>query len=476
MPQHLRSASCVLVCSLGVISLSACDWVDSTGTQSEQQPVTEVFIDDALVSGAILLRENSPARFTASRDTTTATEQSFTWSDAPLQEGKLDVCSDLNGFNIDIAADSLLDACTDLTQCEFNFEKIVTEDGAPEFRLLTPLLKASVGLRYGLTVEDTAGRSNTDELDFCVTAFNDEPLANDDTFVVVEGTRLVVDASDINLLSNDSDDVDVSNLEFRVLDQPSIAPEFAAFFELSEDGDGGFIYESNLTDIRADQLDSFEYELSDGVYTSKAQVTLRIVTSNQAPRLIGSVPVLLATEGEVFSENLAAYFIDPEDNDLTFSFVELDEFPSGGSLELDENGLLSGIPADDDVGSYVLTLVASDGGRETETIVTLEIDAAPVVPLNNPPEYEVESVFDQIILLGRLISPIQAIFEDPDEDELTYSIAGASILPAGVVIDEETGRITGRPLSRTWVRNLRVEATDPSGASAISEIFYIRVR
>lgn len=470
----LRASSLLPYCLAGTSLLGACDWVDSTGSQGAEQPVTEVFIDDALVSGPIELREQVSTRIVPSRITEIAIDQTFTWSDAPVEQGKLDVCANVNGFDMAIAADSLLDACTDPTQCEFEFLRQSTEDGATEFSLQAPVLKASVGLKYALTVEDSDGRTSTDELDFCLTAINDEPIANDDTYVVIEGTRLVVGAGDDNLLSNDSDDIDVSNTEFRIQPVPSIAPMHAAFFELNPDG--SFSYESTLTDIRADQLDSFEYELSDGVYISKAQVTLRVVTSNQAPELIDDIPVLMATEGDAFIENLALYFVDPEDNDLTFSFSEDDELPSDGSLLLSEDGLFSGIPGEDDVGSYVLTLIASDGGRETEALVTLEIDAAPVVPLNNPPVYEEDTVFDQIILLGRSIRPIEPVFIDPDGDELTYNVIGTSSLPEGVEIDEDTGEISGEPTRRTWVRNLRVEATDPFGASDISEPFFIRVR
>lgn len=475
MSQRSRSRLFLLISALGAVSLSACDWVDSTGSQTAEQAVTQVFLDDALVEGAIFLSENTLARIAATRDTTATEEQTFTWGNTPLLEGRLDVCAAQDDFNMDLAAESLLEACTVSSACDFTFQQVETEDGAPEFRVLAPVLKASVGMRYALTVEDTAGRSRTEDFDFCLIAVNDKPVANDDTFVVIEGTRLVVDANGANLLSNDSDDLDVSNTEYRILEQASIEPEFAASFELRPDG--GFTYESNLTDIRADQLDIFEYELSDGVNeTSKAQVTLRIVTSNQAPELIDPVPVLFATEDEAFLENLALYFSDPEGNSLTFSFVDDSNLPPAGSLVLDDNGLFSGIPAEDDVGSYVLTLVASDGGRETETTITLEVDAAPLVPENSPPEYEAESVFDQIILLGRSIRTVQPVFEDPDGDELTYSIIGTSDLPTGVEIDENTGTISGRPLARIWVRNLRVEATDPFGESAISESFFIRVR
>jgi len=460
-----------LVASLCFL-LVGCDWVDSTGNQGVV-PQTEVFLDDAPVDGVIALMETTQARIVASRDSSALDEQTYVWSEA-LAEGNLPVCAAQDGFNPDLAAASLAEACTDPVNCNVDFKPVETTDGVAQFELVAPQLKASVGMRYDLTVTDLAGLAYTDGYTLCLIAVNEAPSATDDTFVVREGMREVFAGATGNLLSNDEDDVDVSNNPLIVLPEPALAPAFAAFFDLREDG--SFTYESNLDGISTDQFDSFEYTLTDGEFTSTAKVSLRIVTSNQAPEQLAAIPLLEAEEGERFAENLSLYFDDPEAGDLTFSLDDADELPSNGSLSLRSNGLLSGIPDEDDVGSHVFTLIISDGGREIEALVALEIAPAPPVVENSAPVFVEGSVFNQIIVLGREIRPVVPEFEDADLDELTYAIAIPGRLPTGVTIDEDTGIVSGEPAAETWVRDLRIEATDPFGESALSDPFYIRVR
>ena len=457
--------SCLLV--------SACSWVDSTGSQGGTGAVTDVFLDDLPVGSTVLLEEMSLARITATRDTSAVVEQTFSWSE-PLEQSSLASCAGVPDFNVDLAAGSLADACTDSEQCAMSFERVETEDDVAEFNLLVPQLKAPVGLRYELTVTDSDERVNTREFDFCLLAINEAPVAVNDTFVVLEGERTVFSADERNLLTNDEDDVDDSNTEFVILSEPAQIPANAAFFELGNDG--SFTYESSLAGILNDQIDSFVYQLSDGVHVSTATATIRIIASNQSPELIDVIPVLTATEGVPFIENLSLYFLDPEQTQLTFSFSEESITPSEGTLALSSDGVLSGIPDEEDVGTYDLILIVDDGGATVEAPVTLMIDAAPVAVENSPPEYINGTVFNQTIELGETIRPIIPGFTDPDGDALSFAIVGNSDLPDGVEIDEDTGIVSGEPEEVTNVRNLRIEATDPFGESAISRIFYIRVR
>ena len=216
--------------------------------------------------------------------------------------------------------------------------------------------------------------------------------------------------------------------------------------------------------------------ISDGVHVSTATATIRIIASNQAPEVIDVIPVLTATEGVPFVENLSLYFLDPEETELTFSFSEESIVPSEGTLALSSDGVLSGIPDEEDVGTYDLILIADDGGASVEAPITLMIVAAPVVVANSPPEYISGTVFSQTIDLGDPIRPIIPGFFDPDGDTLTFAIAGSNELPDGLEIDEDTGVVSGEPEEATNVRNLRIEATDSFGESASSALFFIRVR
>ena len=468
-----RRVSLYLTTITSCLLVSACGWVDSTGTQPGTVTGTEVFLDDLPVGSTILLEEMSVANITATRDISAAVEQIFSWSE-PLEQGNLASCADESDYNVDLAAASLADACTDPEQCSMSFERVAAEDNVAEFNLLAPQLKAPVGLRYELTVTDSDGRVNAREFDFCLISINEAPSAVNDTFVVLEGQRTVVGTDGRNLLTNDSDDVDVSNTEFRILPEPAQIPSNAAFFELGEDG--SFIYESSLAGILNDQIDSFDYQLSDGVHVSTATATIRIIASNQAPEVIDVIPVLTATEGVPFVENLSLYFLDPEETELTFSFSEESIVPSEGTLALSSDGVLSGIPDEEDVGTYDLILIADDGGASVEAPITLMIVAAPVVVANSPPEYIPATVFSQTIDLGDPIRPIIPGFFDPDGDTLTFAIAGSNELPDGLEIDEDTGVVSGEPEEATNVRNLRIEATDSFGESASSALFFIRVR
>jgi len=95
---------------------------------------------------------------------------------------------------------------------------------------------------------------------------------------------------------------------------------------------------------------------------------------------------------------------------------------------------------------------------------------------NSAPVYQEDTVFDQTLFLGNSIQALSPVFNDADGDPLIYSMADDDELPEGLTLNSRTGFIFGRPLERVWARNLRVEATDPDGASAESEAFFIRVR
>ena len=468
----MRYINTALLIGLSVLPLG-CGWVDSTGEQSGREPETEIFLDEAPVGGAIMLREDSLARITASRNNNSEVVQSFSWSEMPVAEGNLETCSSIDGFDQNIAAESLQDACTDPDYCQLGFQQ--QDDGSGEFAeflLYAPVLKTSVGVRHMLTISSGTASTIETEYEFCLIAVNEAPIANDDTYSVREGYTLeVAGDSEFSLLFNDSDDDDVRNKPMQVLQSPLRAPEYASYFELRRDG--GFTYTPTENVTGLDVIDKFQYEVTDGLFNSSATVTVRTTVSNQAPQLLDTLPYLTLTSDEYVEYDLAGYFEDPEGGDLDFSFIE-GELPGYGTLELTPEGLLTGIPDAADVGSYTLTLEASDGRVAVAAELYMEVIEAAPLP-NNAPEYVADSVFSQEVDLGEDIEEVTAEFYDPDGDTLFYSSVGEEF-PVGVTIDAETGIVSGRPRHVGLYRFLQIEASDASGGSAVSDVFYIKVR
>ncbi len=472
---NTRFLSVMGLIAVSGVTLSGCDWVDSTGSQSVPVSATDVFLGDTPVGDAIIIDESTSARITTTRESSPGREQVFLWSDEPLEQGNLEVCAEQDGFNPEFAASTLLEACTVAADCQLDFDRSVEEAGSniQQFTLDVPMLQASVGLLYELSVEDADGISNVTEYSFCLIAINEAPVANDDTFVVTEGAVLNVTPQTINLLSNDVDDVDVSNTEFVISPEAVVEPEFASFFELSNDG--SFTYRSNLANLSEDRTDTFQYELSDGVFASTGTATIRVVATNQEPQQLSAIPVIEATENLALTEDLSELFLDPEGGTLDFALATNTPLALGSGLELSSAGVLSGTPTAADVGSYSLTMIVSDGGRQISTEIVLEIAAAPVVLLNSAPVFVTGTVFSQTVRIGTSIQPVEAIFTDADGDFLRYRIAGSGILPFGVSLNAATGTLSGTPQVTGAYSGLQILAIDSSNATGLSTPFTLNV-
>ena len=488
------SSSTTVTILLLCLPLGACDWVDSagnSGSTSAPVAVTEVLLDDMPAGDVIALNEQGEARITASR--TATSPSTIIWSTEALEEGNLLACETQNGFNAELAAESLQQACASTTDCEFTFDAespdasvgtdtdtdtdadtdTETETDEAVFTVRVPALNASVGVTHELSTTDELGNTDVSERTFCLIAINEAPVANDDTFVIVEGNVLAVTSETINLLTNDTDDTDVSNGPLSILPEAAEAPQFAASFELGTDG--SFTYQPDLTGLSNDQVDTFDYQLTDGLFTSTATATIRIVAANQAPRQIAPVPPQTATEGLEFSSDLSGFFDDPEDGDISFSLSAITPLAEDSGLSLSPDGLLSGTPTESDVGSFELIIRVSDGGLATEARVTLVVDAAPIVVANDAPEFVPRTVFNQTVMAGVFITPVRPEFTDPDDDELTYIFSGTGVLPAGITVNSDTGTLSGRTFLPGTYTGLRVRATDPSGAFALSSTFSLTV-
>lgn len=432
-PQLYGCLLTVLVIALGV---TGCDWVDSTGRQNNSNPETAILLDDAVIGGiAPVLQEESSAQITATGSDADGFVQSWRWSQLPVAEGNLDACRDADGFPQALAADSLLQACTSPDICSVDFEEQATDQqGGTEFILTVPRLRAPVGVTYELFATDNEGGSARNEYTFCLISINEAPEAVADVFTVLEGNTLVITAGidEIDLLSNDIDDEDITNRPLQVNTQAVHRPAAASVFELQNDG--GFTYRYAGNNLATDLRDEFEYEISDGMHTATASVTLRIVARDDEPDFVGPIPAFTAVAGIAFEESISDYFIDPEGAALIFEVVDGD-LPPSGELSLDSFGTLAGTADADDVADYEFDVSASDGVQAATGSVSLSvIDNAPV---------EVDPIPDQTTEVGAVIRfSVVAYFTDPEDQVLNFTL-NSSDSEVQLTIDARTGLVRG---------------------------------
>lgn len=399
---------------LCICALSSCGWVDATGRENNNVPVTRISFNDQPVDEATKLEEEDDIILQADSTDEDGVVSNYQWSTTPITQGALDVCSAIPDFDMSRAADTLNDACADGVDCAVSIEQLSgSTSGTVEFLVTAPKLRAPVGVSYDLIATDNDGGVGRQRSTFCMIAINEAPEAVDDAFTIVEGLVLNVKSTERNLLSNDRDDDDSSNGELRVLSGPKRLPSAARVFSLRSDG--GFYYEPDSTKIPASGIDSFEYFLSDGVYdTSFATVTIQIIKRDNPPTQIDDIPQLILIAGIPFSLDLNEFFEDPDGASLGYALAD-GALPPSGALTLSADGILSGSAESFDEGSYEFTVLASDGNASVSADIALDIiDNAPV---------EATAIAAQSASVGEEFTlDVSEYFSDPELQALSYSV------------------------------------------------------
>ena len=146
---------------------------------------------------------------------------------------------------------------------------------------------------------------------------------------------------------------------------------------------------------------------------------------------------------------------DPDGDPVTFSATGLPPV-----LTIDPStGVISGTLTATSVGTYPVTVTASDG-----TLTASQSFTWTVTKVQRPPV--LSAISDRTDSVNATVS-LQLVATDPDGDALTYIVAG---LPVGVTVNPYTGLISGT-LSSAGAGMHAVTATVSDGTLANSQTF-----
>ncbi len=467
MNNHASAIAGRLPFAFLLISLSGCNWVDSTGVQGATVTAT-------LRNGqALSITEN--VALTAPLAGEGAQLTGWRWeldgNDA------LGQCDAVNGFDKQLALPTLNEACSNQNACTFAIDETSSANNPTRFTLQMPSLRAPVALSYRLIAEREDGAIVERQQLFCGVSVNEAPEADDDSYLAIPGDVLVVSGSSNNsLLANDRDDDDVRNSGLTVtgiVTQPAFASQF------SFEPDGGFLYEPR-SDIALDDNgtaeDRFVYQLSDGVHQVTATAFLRIASDNDAPVRLQAVPdarLEAASETETTLPeaqliDLSVYFNDPDGDTLNFS-VSPEQLPASGNITVNAAGLLRAEPTLIDIGRYRIELLVSDGLEAISDVFLLDVVETQSNRDNNAP---LALDISNRIVRDQFEYDISRFFTDADGDILTFTAEGlpedVEIDASGVISGEASRSNTGR-----WL--IRVHASDGNGGTA-SDAFQLNIR
>lgn len=437
-----------LVLILASVGLSACNWVDSTGRQSNNTPTTVLNDGDTITD-----IEEATFAIDASADDDDGVVESYRWSEA-TEAGPLSYCE--GEIDLSLAGNSLAEVCEDADNCGVLFLADEESDGV--FQVLFPKLTAPIGVSHELAVRDNDGGETSLTVHFCIDSVNEAPVANADQYSVTEGTELVVN-SEQGVLANDTDDNDVrsTTLEVVGVQQP---PAHASGFSVNADGSFNYTL-SPFTPFNV-TTDTFVYQITDGDKLATAEVTLDLSVIDEAPVQTGIVPAQSGQVGQPFGPlDLNGYITDPEGTALTFTGSGL---PSG--ITLSSDGVISGTVTNSALsGSFTVSVVASDGANSTSMtpfVLTLAPNGVPQLDSALPDQTATVAV--------RIAFNTSLSFSDPDGDSLSYSATG---LPEGVNIGT-LGAVGGTPVvGSEGTYTVTVTATD--GVDSASGSFTMTV-
>ena len=173
---------------------------------------------------------------------------------------------------------------------------------------------------------------------------------------------------------------------------------------------------------------------------------------NQAPVPVGSIPEQVVEVGSMVVVDVAAYFMDPDGDSLTFTAISSSAAVAAATVS-GSFVTVSGVAT----GSAMVTVTA----RDSEGL-TAEQSFAVTVPNRAPAA--VGAIADQDVYVDSVVVvDVAEYFADPDGDALEHSASASDTTRVAVTVAQSMVTVTGLAVGSATVT---VTAVDPGGLSA----------
>lgn len=334
----------------------------------------------------------------------------------------------------------------------------VTLDPSGSFTY-TPSLNQTGADSFQYRAFDGTAYSAPATVSLSITAVNDAPVANNDSYLTDEGAALERNAA-AGVRANDTDpETATGSLSVSLLATTSNGT-------LSLGSDGSFTYTPNAD---YNGFDSFTYRVSDGVMQSgTGTVTISVAAVNDPPVANGDTytatedtPLTVVVGGGVLVNDT-----DVEGNALT---AVLENTAGKGSLMLNSNGSFTYTPNANTNGADTFTYRANDGFANSASAATVTINVAAVndAPvLANLPDRPTE----ELSAMSTIPAAGATYLSDVDNGSgFTWSLSagaqtGMAISAAGVISYTPPEDTVPEGVASTFF-DVTVQVTDAGGLS-----------
>ena len=287
-----------------------------------------------------------------------------------------------------------------------------------------------------VTATDTEGRTATQT--FAVTVPNQPPLATGS----IEGQTIEVDETAAMDLSSYFTEPDGDGLTYSAV----ISDGAVAGVEVS----GGTLTVTAIT--KGVATVTVTGTDTDGLTATQEFV---VTVPNRPPLAAGTIEARTIEVDETADLDLSSYFSDPDGDALAYTAAASDAAVAGAGVE-----------------GAAMTVTAVAKGEATVTVTATDTEGltatqAFVVAVPNRPPHATGSIAERTLAVGQsTVLELPGYFEDPDGDDLTYSVSSSDATLIGASV--ESAVVTVEALAKGQAV-VTVTATDREGLAATQE-------